>query len=94
MVVKYIKAPEKAAQAETSGQDTNTPKKRKRPPTASDGSGIKRRGFASMPPERLKEISKKGGAGASPEKRTFSVNRKLAKAAAKIRNKSRDNQQA
>lgn len=36
------------------------------------------RGFASMSPERLREVSMKGGAGAAPHKRAFSVDRELA----------------
>lgn len=38
----------------------------------------KKRGFATLPPERLKEIARKGGAGTAPDKRAFSLNRELA----------------
>lgn len=38
----------------------------------------KKRGFASLSPERLKEIARKGGASTPPEKRVFSLNRELA----------------
>jgi len=38
----------------------------------------KKQGFAALPPERVKEISSKGGKSVPPEKRIFSVNRVLA----------------
>lgn len=37
-----------------------------------------RRGFASMTPEKLREVSAKGGASVPAEKRMFSVDRTLA----------------
>lgn len=37
-----------------------------------------KRGFAALPPERVREISSKGGKSVPPEKRIFSVNRVLA----------------
>lgn len=37
-----------------------------------------RRGFASMSPERRKEIASMGGKSVAPEKRTFSTNHELA----------------
>lgn len=40
-----------------------------------------RRGFASMSPERRREIAKKGGASVPAEKRSFYKDRKLAVAA-------------
>lgn len=44
-------------------------------------SGKSRRGFASMSPERQREIARKGGASVKPENRSFSQNRDLASAA-------------
>ncbi|EHM01198.1 hypothetical protein HMPREF9946_02202 [Acetobacteraceae bacterium AT-5844] len=41
-------------------------------------SGVKRRGFASMTPERRREIASLGGKSIPAEKRAFSVNRKVA----------------
>lgn len=38
----------------------------------------KKQGFAAMSPERVREISSKGGKSVPPEKRIFSVNRVLA----------------
>jgi general stress protein YciG len=40
--------------------------------------GISRRGFASMDPERQREIARKGGASVPSEKRSFSQDRSLA----------------
>lgn len=40
-----------------------------------------KRGFASMDPERKREISRKGGESVPPEQRSFSKNRELARAA-------------
>lgn len=37
-----------------------------------------KRGFASMDPERQREIARKGGASLKPENRSFSRNPKLA----------------
>lgn len=39
------------------------------------------RGFASMDPERRREIARKGGAAIPSHKRSFSTNRELAQAA-------------
>ena len=41
-------------------------------------SGVSRRGFASMDPERQREIARKGGASVPGEKRSFSQDRSLA----------------
>ena len=41
-------------------------------------SGVSRRGFASMDPERQREIACKGGASVPGEKRSFSQDRSLA----------------
>ena len=41
-------------------------------------SGISKRGFASMDPERQREIARKGGASVPSEKRSFSTDRRLA----------------
>lgn len=41
-------------------------------------SGTSRRGFASMDPERRREIARKGGASVPADKRSFSQNRSLA----------------
>jgi general stress protein YciG len=41
----------------------------------------KRKGFACLSPERLKEISTKGGASVKPENRAYSKNRDLAASA-------------
>jgi uncharacterized protein len=43
-----------------------------------DESRVKYRGFASMSPERRKEIASKGGLSVPPEKRSFSRNKELA----------------
>lgn len=45
------------------------------------GGGISRRGFASMDPERQREIARKGGASVPSDKRSFSQNRELAASA-------------
>lgn len=44
-------------------------------------SGVSKRGFASMDPQRQREIARKGGASVPSEKRSFSQNRALAAAA-------------
>jgi len=49
------------------------------PPSAS--SGRSKRGFASMDPERQREIARKGGASVPREKRSFSQDRSLAASA-------------
>jgi general stress protein YciG len=41
-------------------------------------SGVSKRGFASMDPERQREIARKGGASVPGEKRSFSQDRSLA----------------
>ena len=41
-------------------------------------SGVSKRGFASMDPERQREIARKGGASVPSEKRSFSQDRGLA----------------
>jgi general stress protein YciG len=41
----------------------------------------RKRGFAAMSPDRLKEIARKGGASIPPHKRAFSVDRDLAASA-------------
>jgi len=41
-------------------------------------SGVSKRGFASMDPERQREIARKGGASVPSEKRSFSQDRSLA----------------
>ena len=45
---------------------------------ASRTSGVSKRGFASMDPERQREIARKGGASVPSEKRSFSQDRSLA----------------
>lgn len=40
--------------------------------------GVSKRGFASMDPERQREIARKGGASVPSEKRSFSQDRSLA----------------
>ena len=40
--------------------------------------GVAKRGFASMDPERQREIARKGGASVPSEKRSFSQDRSLA----------------
>lgn len=42
------------------------------------GSGVSRRGFASMDPERQREIARRGGASVPSDKRSFSRDRSLA----------------
>lgn len=44
-------------------------------------SGVKRRGFASLSPERRTELAKLGGRAVPEEKRSFSQNRDLAREA-------------
>ena len=41
-------------------------------------SGVSKRGFASMDPERQRAIARKGGASVPSEKRSFSQDRTLA----------------
>lgn len=43
--------------------------------------GVKRRGFASMTPERRKEVAALGGRAVPDEKRSFAQNRDLAREA-------------
>lgn len=43
-----------------------------------------KRGFASMDADLRREIARKGGAATPPEKRSFSRDRELAKAAASL----------
>lgn len=43
----------------------------------------KKRGFASMDPERQREIASMGGRAIKPEKRSFSQNKALARSAGK-----------
>ncbi len=50
----------------------------------SNGENIGRRGFASMTPERLRQVASKGGKGASRDDRTFRKHRDIAKSAGKI----------
>ena len=45
------------------------------------GSGVSKRGFASMDPERQREIARKGGASVPGEKRSFAKDRDLAASA-------------
>ena len=47
-------------------------------PTPDRPSGVSKRGFASMSPERQREIARKGGASVPSEKRSFSQDRNLA----------------
>jgi general stress protein YciG len=60
------------------------------------GSGIKRRGFASMSAERQLEIARRGGRAVPSEKRSFSTNSDLAREAgrkggsAKLKNQKGD----
>jgi general stress protein YciG len=42
------------------------------------GNNTSKRGFASMSPEKQREIASKGGKGVPSEKRSFSQNRDLA----------------
>ncbi|WP_074078406.1 general stress protein [Microvirga massiliensis] len=42
------------------------------------GSGVSKRGFASMTPDKQREIASKGGKSVPSEKRSFSQNRNLA----------------
>jgi general stress protein YciG len=44
----------------------------------SERSGTSKRGFASMDPDRQREIARKGGASVPSEKRSFSQDRSLA----------------
>lgn len=49
--------------------------------TGTPANGVKRRGFASMSPERRKELAIKGGRSVPDEKRSFAQNRDLAREA-------------
>ena len=46
-------------------------------------SGVSKRGFASMDPDRVREIARKGGASVPAGKRSFSQDRALAAKAGK-----------
>jgi general stress protein YciG len=46
--------------------------------TMANGNSVSKRGFASMSPEKQREIASKGGKGVPSDKRTFSQNRDLA----------------
>lgn len=41
-------------------------------------SGVKNRGFASLTPERRREIASKGGSSVKPENRAYSRDKELA----------------
>lgn len=43
-----------------------------------------RRGFAAMDPEKQREIARKGGQSVPSDKRSYSANRDLARAAGKL----------
>jgi general stress protein YciG len=43
-----------------------------------DGNGTSKRGFASMSPEKQREIASKGGKSVPSDRRSFSQNRDLA----------------
>ncbi|MFN3890170.1 MAG: general stress protein [Beijerinckiaceae bacterium] len=47
----------------------------------SPAKGKSLRGFASISPERQREIASKGGKSVTPEKRSFALDRTLAKTA-------------
>jgi general stress protein YciG len=49
--------------------------------TMADGNGTSKRGFASMSPEKQREIASKGGKSVPSDRRSFSQNRDLASAA-------------
>lgn len=49
----------------------------------------KKRGFASMSPEKQREIATKGGRAVPPEKRSFSADRQLAAEAGRKGGRSR-----
>lgn len=51
------------------------------PTKPTTGSGVSRRGFASMDPERQRELARKGGASVPASKRSFSKDRDLASTA-------------
>jgi general stress protein YciG len=51
--------------------------------------GRKRSGFASMSPERLREVAALGGRGNKSEKRYFSINPDKAREAGKLGGKSK-----
>ena len=46
-----------------------------------DGRNTSKRGFASMSPEKQREIASKGGRSVPPEKRSFAQDRDLASSA-------------
>ena len=46
--------------------------------TMADGNNVSRRGFASISPEKQREIASMGGKSVPNEKRSFSLNRDLA----------------
>lgn len=48
-----------------------------------EANGKSRRGFASMTPERRKEIASMGGKSVAPENRSFAKSRDLARSAGK-----------
>ena len=50
--------------------------------------GTSKRGFASMDPERQREIARKGGASVPSDKRSFSKDRKLAVSAGSLGGKA------
>jgi len=49
-----------------------------------ENDGRKRSGFASMSPERRKEVAAKGGKGSAADKRYFSINKDKAREAGKL----------
>jgi general stress protein YciG len=49
-----------------------------------ENDGRKRSGFASMSPERRKEVAAKGGKGSTADKRYFSINKDKAREAGKL----------
>jgi len=70
VAVKRAKKAKEASPAIIEGQPTKEQSK----PVSDATNGNKRKGFASMTPDKLKEISAKGGSSLSKEKRYFAQN--------------------
>jgi general stress protein YciG len=62
-------------QNESQGQNQN---QNKNPGQENESTGMEKRGFASMDPDKQRDIASKGGQSVAPENRSFSQDRNLA----------------
>jgi hypothetical protein len=91
MAIKYQKIEETASEAASKEKVITPPATQETKPEKRPRVRGKGKGFASWPKDELIELSRRAGAIATPETRTYSVNRKLASAAAKMKAKRNAN---